>query len=175
MYFLYAMSAPQMVITRKLPTSSSPKGYLNMSPCWICASSYAHGHDAGRRRPAPEMQIPVYESSSALGRDLCPALELGLRRLFQRKRSGLDLASAYVCADDHAGGRRFGVDQLQPDWQRPVAEQLLAAAEHDRKHQQPILIDEVIGQQSLDQIAAALNQQHRPILLLQACDVRRSI
>ncbi len=54
---------------------------------------------------------------------------------------------------------------------RAVGEQLLAAAEHDRHREDADRVDQVIGEQRVDELGAALGDEVRAVFLLQALDV----
>ena len=53
------------------------------------------------------------------------------------------------------------VDELQARRDRAIREQPLAGAEDDGKHPQVELVDEVVAQQRLDQVAAAVDLELR--------------
>src|SRR5512143_2193714 len=74
-------------------------------------------------------------------------------------------------ADDEAIWRDAGPRQLERMRRRAVGEQLLAAAEHDRHREDAHRVDQVIGEQSVDEFGAALGDEVRAVFLLQALHV----
>jgi hypothetical protein len=55
------------------------------------------------------------------------------------------------------------VDELQPGRDGTVREQALARPEDDGEPPEPVLVDEVVPQQRLDQVPAAVHLRLRPV------------
>ena len=80
-------------------------------------------------------------------------------------------ASGRVREQDDARAERARLDQAQVVRVDPVAEQVLAAAQDDRVDEQPVLVDQVVAQQLVDQVRAAVHQQVAARLRLQRPDL----
>src|SRR5262245_60597787 len=89
----------------------------------------------------------------------------------ERRVANLDLALALVVADDQAVWRDAGTGQLERMRRRAVGEQLFAAAKHDRNREDAHSVDEVVGEQRVDEFGTALGDEVRAILLPQALHV----
>ena len=74
-------------------------------------------------------------------------------------------------ADDQAIWRDAGPGQLERMRRRAVGEQLLAAAKHDRHREDAHRVDQVIGEQRVDEFGTALGDKVRAVFLLQALHV----
>jgi hypothetical protein len=68
---------------------------------------------------------------------------------------------------DRAGAGGSVLDRPERGRHGAVAEQPLAGAEHDRDHQQAVLVDEVVPVQRLDQLRAAVHLQLAAGLVLE--------
>ena len=68
-----------------------------------------------------------------------------------------------VRVDRDAGARDRAVDQLHSAGDRARAEEPLALAEHQGKDPEPVLVDQVVLEQGLDQAHAAVNLDLRPV------------
>src|SRR5215208_3778604 len=85
---------------------------------------------------------------------------------------GLLLAHRLVGQDEHAvRPHRGGVGKPQPGFGNAIPEQPLSAAEHDRKHHQPVLVDQVVPCESLDELSASGDQDVAADVLLQLQDL----
>src|ERR687892_1423424 len=89
----------------------------------------------------------------------------------ERSAANLDLTLSLVMADDQATWRDAGPSQLERMRRRAVGEQLFAAAKHDRHREDAHSVDQVIGEQRVDEFGTALADEVRAILLLQALHV----
>src|SRR5882724_7908860 len=76
-----------------------------------------------------------------------------------RSVANLDLTLSLVMADDQAIWRDAGPGQLERMRRRAVGEQLFAAAKHDRHREDAHGVDQVIGEQRVDELGAALGDQ----------------
>lgn len=99
-----------------------------------------------------------------------PPFDLLARRRFECERTVVRLADSPVQMDRDAGARGDRVGQGQRARHRALAEQALAAAEHEREDPQAELVDEVVPQQGLDQLAAAGHLQFAAGLALEPRD-----
>src|SRR6187551_324811 len=70
--------------------------------------------------------------------------------------------------DEQAVRRGAGAGQLERMRRRTVGEQLLAAAEHNRHREYPKSVDQVIGEQRVDELGTALGNEVWAVFLLQA-------
>ena len=57
---------------------------------------------------------------------------------------------------------------------RAVREELFAAAKHDRQREDTHRVDQIIGEQRMDEFGAALSNEVRPVFLPQAFHVGES-
>src|SRR3981081_2051946 len=80
----------------------------------------------------------------------------------------LDSTLSLVMADDQAIRRYAGPGQLERMRRRAVGEQLFAAAKHDRNREDAHRIDQVIGEQRVDEFCTSLGDEVRAVSLLQA-------
>lgn len=60
--------------------------------------------------------------------------------------------------------------QFEGRWNRPVPKQSLSASYDKREDSEPVLVDEVLGEQRLDQIVASLHEDYVPALRLEILD-----
>jgi hypothetical protein len=74
--------------------------------------------------------------------------------LLESEGAVLELAGALVGVDRDATTRGLRVDELQSGGDGSTGEEALAVAHHDRENPQPILVDEIVFKQRLDQLAA---------------------
>ena len=88
----------------------------------------------------------------------------------ERSVANLDLTLSLVMADDQAVWRDAGTGQLERMRRRAV-EQLFAAAKHDRHREDAHNVDEVVGEQRVDEFGTALGDEVRAVFLLQALHV----
>src|SRR5881296_2809798 len=86
----------------------------------------------------------------------------------ERGVANLDLTLSLVLADDQAIRRNAGPSQLERMWRRAVGEQLFAAAKHDRHREDAHSVDQVIGEQRVDEFGTALGDEIRAVFPLQA-------
>src|SRR5262245_42458913 len=77
------------------------------------------------------------------------------------------LCCAVVRDDRYARLERDHAAQLQPLRLTAFNEQALSLSEHDRKHHQPIFVDEVVTLQRVDQFAAAADEDRLTSRLFQ--------
>src|SRR5688572_17027225 len=85
--------------------------------------------------------------------------------------ANLDLTLSLVMADDQATWRDAGPSQLERMRRRAVGEQLFTAAKHDRHREDAHSVDQVIGEQRVDEFGTALGDEVRTVFLLQALHV----
>src|ERR687892_2865919 len=95
-----------------------------------------------------------------------PALALLFGRLLERERSVPDVARPLVRRHHDAGRGRGRIGELQPRGWGAVAEDPLSGSEHDREDHEPELVYEIVLEQRLDQVGAAMHLDLRPFLLL---------
>src|SRR5205823_1800701 len=91
-------------------------------------------------------------------RTLLPG-SVGLAGLVGRGVADLDLAVALVVPDHDARARNARSRQLVRARRRAVGEQLLAAAEHDREREDAHRVDEVVGQERMDELGASQGEK----------------
>src|SRR5688500_489737 len=82
--------------------------------------------------------------------------------------AGLDRTVALVVSDHDARARHARSCQLVSVRRRPVGEQLLAAAEHDRDGEDGHRVNEVVGQERMDEVGAALGDKTGAVFVPQA-------
>src|SRR4029453_11368476 len=70
----------------------------------------------------------------------------------------------------NSGAGDLAVDELEPGWDGAIREQAFPRADDHREDPQTVFIDNVVAQQRLDQVRAAVNLQLRPILFLEHCE-----
>src|ERR671936_1031009 len=80
-----------------------------------------------------------------------------------------------VGVEEDALWRAPRCNQRETTWRDAIFEQPLSFAEHQRKDPEAIVVDEVGGDQRLQQFAAAPNMQRRPIRCLQPADLVHDI
>src|SRR6266545_4419838 len=88
-----------------------------------------------------------------------------------RSVANLDLTLSLVMADGQSIWRDAGPSQLERMRRRAVGEQLFAAAKHDWHREDAYSIDQVIGEQRVDEFGTALGDEVRAVFLLQALHV----
>src|SRR6266496_1593355 len=88
----------------------------------------------------------------------------GAPQSVQRERSCDDLACRLVGADHDSGGGDLAVDELEPGGDGAVGEQAFARPDDEREDPQAVLVDQVVAQQRLDQVPAAMHLQLWPIV-----------
>src|SRR5205814_9461562 len=114
---------------------------------------------------------PMPTGGPLAGGDFLAALSRCLGGLFQRKRSVLDRPGALIGRDHDAGGRGLHRVELESDRDRPIGEETLSRSEKDRERPHVELVDEVVLEKRLQQIAAAVHLDLRAGLLLELGDV----
>src|SRR5436309_11278632 len=92
----------------------------------------------------------------ALALHALPAGNLTFAGGIERSAANLDLTLSLVMADDQAVWRDAGPSQLERMRRRAVGEQLFAAAKHDRHCEDAHSVDQVIGEQRVDEFGTAL-------------------
>src|SRR2546425_2037610 len=133
---------------------------------------------SSRRRRSEDPRSATAQAGERVrlpARDLRPTLELIDARLVQRERPVLDLARALIRRDDDAGARRRHVHDLEPRRDRASGEEPLPAAEHGWEGPQVELVDKVIPQERLDEVAAPVHLDLWSGLLLQLGHVHRHV
>src|SRR5438309_12047621 len=104
----------------------------------------------------------------ALALHALPAGNLTFAGGIERSVANLDLTLSLVMADGQAIWRDAGPSQLERMRRRAVGEQLFAAAKHDRHCEDAHSVDQVIGEQRVDEFGTALGDEVRAVFLLQA-------
>src|SRR5439155_4505866 len=107
----------------------------------------------------------------ALALHALPAGNLTFAGGIERSVANLDLTLSLVMADDQAIWRDAGPSQLERMRRRAVGEQFFAAAKHDRHCEDAHCVDQVIGEQRVDEFGTALGDEVRAVFLLQALHV----
>src|SRR5207248_6857291 len=107
----------------------------------------------------------------ALVLDALPAGNLTFAGGIERSVTNLDLTLSLVMADDQAIWRDAGPGQLERMRRRAIGKQLFAAAKHDRHCEDAHSVDQVIGEQRVDEFGTALGNEVRAVFLLQALHV----
>src|SRR5206468_12688263 len=79
-------------------------------------------------------------------------------------------AGAFVGVDGHACTGSLRVDQLQSGGNGSSGEEPLAIAEHQREEPKPVLVDEIVFDQGLNQVATAVHLDLAPGLILKRGD-----
>src|SRR5216117_996891 len=131
---------------------------------------------AARRRFAacavrPErMDVPAGKPL-AFALHALPAGNLTFAGGIERGVVDLNLTLSLVMADDQAIWRDAGPSQLERMRRRAVGEQLFAAAKHDRHCEDAHSVDQVIGEQRVDELGAALSDEVWAVFLLQTLHV----
>src|SRR6059036_1859298 len=93
----------------------------------------------------------IGHSPLALALHALPAGNLTFAGGIERSVANLDLTLSLVMADDQAICRDAGPSQLERMRRRAVGEQLFAAAKHDRHCEDAHSVDQVIGEQRVDE------------------------
>src|SRR5919108_440268 len=103
-----------------------------------------------------------------------PLAARDLRRCWRvhREVAGRHGACTLVARNHDPCRRHAAVDKPERGWPRAIAEQLLAVAQNDWECEQPDLVDQVVGEQRLEQIGAALRHQRGAVLSLRRGNVR---
>src|SRR5512134_3297019 len=91
------------------------------------------------------------------GREALAPLDLRLGRLVEFERPAVDVACSFVDVDRDAGFRHLAVDQHQSGGDRAVAEESLAASDHQGEDPHAELVDEVVLKQGLHEARAAVD------------------
>src|SRR4051812_39376248 len=117
---------------------------------------------------------PPYPPGPALAGDARPRGHSRCRSV-PGERPADELARRFIRADDDAGRRDAAVDELESAGDRPLGEQALARPDDDRKGPQPVAVDEVVTDQGLNEVAAAVDLQLGTVLLLERGDASGSI
>src|SRR6266849_6949980 len=81
------------------------------------------------------------------------------------------ISPSLVIADDQAIWRDAGPSQLERLRRPAVGEQLFAAAKHDRHREDAHSVDQVIGEQRVDEFGTALGDEVWAVFLLQTLHV----
>src|SRR5437667_3653986 len=110
----------------------------------------------------------IGHSPLALALHALPAGNLTFAGGIERSAANLDLTLSLVMADDQAIWRDAGPSQLERMRCRAVSEQLFAAAKHDRHREDAHSVDQVIGEQRVDEFGTALGDEIRAVFPLQA-------
>src|SRR5438874_10283828 len=128
-------------------------------------------HHPRLRRASGAHRIDGVGKSLALALHALPAGNLTFAGGIERSVANLDLTLSLVMADDQAIWRDAGPGQLERMRRRAVGEQLFAAAKHDRHCEDAHSVDQVIGEQLVDEFGTALGDEVRAVFLLQALHV----
>src|SRR5829696_976174 len=123
------------------------------------------GHAAARRtyEKAGFVLLPIARYFKMLGeRVRAPSV--------QRERSCDDLACRRVRTDNDSSGGDLAVEEPQPGGDGAFREQAFTRPDDEGEDPQAALIDEVVAQQRLDQVPAAMHLQLRTIFLLECRD-----
>src|SRR6266550_1196749 len=107
----------------------------------------------------------------ALALHALPAGNLTFAGGIERSVANLDLTLSLVMADDQAIWRDAEPGQPERMRLRAIGEQLFAAAEHDRHREDAHRVDQVIGEQRVDEFGTALGDEVWAVFLLQALHV----
>src|SRR3954453_20084066 len=95
----------------------------------------------------------------------------GRNWLLGSDRAGFDVAAARVPGEDHAARGDGSVDRGEGRGNRAALEELLAAAEGDRVDHERELVDQVVLEQGLDEVAAAPDGEVGVAGFLEGADV----
>src|SRR5215470_10349316 len=135
------------------------------APAPATSSDPAASRVRARREPRkPEPPVTTTFSTA-------PTIAAGRSGLVEDERAVPRRPGGLVGRDDHAGARAAAAGQPQRGRPRAVAEELLAAPEVHGILQQPVLVDQVVIDERLRQLAAAVNLQLVPGLLLEPGDL----
>src|SRR5204863_9920021 len=118
------------------------------------------------RRASGAHRIDSVGKPLALALHALPAGNLTFAGGLERSVANLDLTLSLVMADDQAIWRDAGPGQLERMRRRAVGEQLFAAAKHDRHCEDAHSVDQVIGEQRVDEFGTALGDEVRAVFLL---------
>src|SRR5438132_6123176 len=128
-------------------------------------------HHPRLRRASGAHRIDGVGKLLALALHALPAGNLTFAGDIERSVDNLDLTLSLVMADDHALWRDAGSSQLERMRRRAVGEELFAAAKHDRHCEDAHGVDQVTGEQRVDEFGTALGDEVRAVFLLQALHV----
>src|SRR5262245_31214058 len=98
-------------------------------------------------------------SRSALPLHALLAGRLPFAGRLERRVADSDPTLSLVVADDQARWRNAGPGQLERMRRRAVGEQLLATAQHERQREDADGVDQVVGEQGVDELGAALGEE----------------
>ena len=101
------------------------------------------------------------------------ACQFCCRGLFHGKRSRFNCSSTFVCRDDDSARRRLRFPQCEGCLSGAVGKQALSQAKRERKNFQPQLINQIMPEKGLNEVATAMNLQFGPVLLLSQRSSRR--
>src|SRR5207302_3170915 len=147
------------------------------SRCAISSSTHRLGpaftlaHHPRLRRASGAHRIDGVGKPLALALHALTAGNLTFAGGIARSVANLDLTLSLVMADDQAICRDAGPSQLERMRRRAVGEQLFAAAKHDRHCEDAHSVDQVLGEQRVDEFGTALGDEVRAVVLLQALHV----
>src|SRR5438874_864406 len=133
--------------------------------------AFTLAHHPRLRRASGAHRIDGVGKPLALALHALPAGNLTFAGGIERSAANLDLTLSLVMADDQAIWRDAGPSQPERMRRRAVGEQLFAAAKHDRHCEDAHSVDQVIGEQRVDEFGTALGDEVRAVFLLQALHV----
>src|SRR5437762_3172750 len=81
-----------------------------------------------------------------------------------------ELACGFVGRHDDACGRNLAVDEPQCRWDGAVPEQALSRTDDDGIRPNPVEVDQVVADQRLQKVGAAVHLQLWPVALLERSD-----
>jgi hypothetical protein len=117
----------------------------------------------------------VIERLSSGAREALAPREFSVGRLVEFERTRIDVACSFVDVDRDACLCGLALDQLQRDRDRALAEQALAGPDRQREDPDALLVDEVVLEQCLEQIRAAVNLDLGAVLALEPGDRFRDV
>ena len=133
--------------------------------------AFTLAHHPRLRRASGAHRIDGVGKPLAFALHALPAGNLTFAGGIERSVVNLDLTLSLVMADDQAIWRDAGPSQLERMRRRAVGEQFFAAAKHDRHCEDAHCVDQVIGEQRVDEFGTALGDEVRAVFLLQALHV----
>src|ERR1700741_1004203 len=95
------------------------------------------------------------------------ARNLALTRRIDQNVGSLDRTLSLVMGDDQTSWSDAGAGQLERMRRRAVGEKFFAAAKHDRHGESADRVDEVVGEQCVNELGAALCDEVGAVFLLQ--------